>query len=180
MDLRITITDEDTETLEEVTIYQDGSDSEGAAQIVAYLQRTFRTEEGAEDSDEDIKGQREAELLRQLQKTKTKFDAYVTQGDYVLLMRGEQMFKVYIEDDLDTNTEDKSYEAKAIDAWNDDEWRYVGVILAKQCSECGQFKDTVHSLWGIEANMPNLERECADHMLNVANEMIDEYVRTQA
>jgi hypothetical protein len=44
MDLRITIIDENSEILEQVVIYQDGSDSEGAAKIVSFLRQSFMTQ----------------------------------------------------------------------------------------------------------------------------------------
>lgn len=50
MDLRITITDENSDTLEQVTIYQDGSDSEGAAKIIDFIRQEFVIE-GDEECD---------------------------------------------------------------------------------------------------------------------------------
>jgi len=47
MDLKITITDENNDVLAEETIYQDGSDSEGALIIVEYLKENFQVEENA-------------------------------------------------------------------------------------------------------------------------------------
>ena len=44
MDLRITIRDEDDLILDEVTIYQDGSDSDGAARVRAVIQDEFVVE----------------------------------------------------------------------------------------------------------------------------------------
>lgn len=44
MDLRIGIFDENGETLDEVTIYQDGGDGDGTAQIVKYIRQNFMTE----------------------------------------------------------------------------------------------------------------------------------------
>ncbi len=46
MDLRITITDENSDIREQVTIYQDGSDSEGAARIVAWIAAHFTMDTG--------------------------------------------------------------------------------------------------------------------------------------
>ena len=45
MDLRITITDENDEILERVTVYQDGSDREGAAEIIELIEHRFETED---------------------------------------------------------------------------------------------------------------------------------------
>ena len=44
MDLRIKITDEDDEIRGYVTIYQDGSDSEGADKIIDWIKGNFTTE----------------------------------------------------------------------------------------------------------------------------------------
>jgi len=41
MDLRITITDENQDTLWQGTIYQDGSDSEGAVLIAHWIEQRF-------------------------------------------------------------------------------------------------------------------------------------------
>lgn len=51
MDLRIVILDENREILEDVTVYQDGSDREGAAEIVGLIGAVFTLEK--EDGDED-------------------------------------------------------------------------------------------------------------------------------
>ncbi len=45
MDLRVNITDEDGVLLERVVIYQDGSDSEGAKQIVEMIEQRYETKE---------------------------------------------------------------------------------------------------------------------------------------
>lgn len=45
MDLKIIIIDEDEIIVEEVSIYQDGSDSEGAARIVEMLHQEFECED---------------------------------------------------------------------------------------------------------------------------------------
>lgn len=44
MDLRITITDENGDALEDITVYQDGSDSEGAKRIVEMIAGEFQVE----------------------------------------------------------------------------------------------------------------------------------------
>lgn len=41
MDLRIKITDENDDTLQLITVYQDGSDSEGAETIAAFIRASF-------------------------------------------------------------------------------------------------------------------------------------------
>ncbi len=41
MDLRVKITDENGDKLQDVVIYQDGSDSEGAARIATFIRHTF-------------------------------------------------------------------------------------------------------------------------------------------
>ena len=41
MDLRIKITDENNDTLQNITVYQDGSDSEGAETIAAFIRASF-------------------------------------------------------------------------------------------------------------------------------------------
>ena len=41
MDIKITITDENDYELDTIKIYQDGSDSEGAALIRAYIEQAF-------------------------------------------------------------------------------------------------------------------------------------------
>jgi hypothetical protein len=45
MDLRITIRDENDNTLRELTVYQDGSDSEGADTIEDFIRDNFTVEE---------------------------------------------------------------------------------------------------------------------------------------
>lgn len=45
MDLRISITDENGDELESCTIYQDGSDSEGAERIIEMISSEFYIEE---------------------------------------------------------------------------------------------------------------------------------------
>lgn len=49
MDLQVDICDENGDILQTVTIYQDGSDSEGAKQIRDWIVATFDTD----DEDED-------------------------------------------------------------------------------------------------------------------------------
>lgn len=45
MDLRIEIRDENDDVLCELTVYQDGSDSEGADRIEQYIRNNFTVEE---------------------------------------------------------------------------------------------------------------------------------------
>ena len=45
MDLQITIRDENSDVIAEETIYQDGSDSDGALAIVEYLKENFKVED---------------------------------------------------------------------------------------------------------------------------------------
>lgn len=44
MDLRIQISDENDEVLGEVTIYQDGSDSEGTEEIIQWIEQNYQTD----------------------------------------------------------------------------------------------------------------------------------------
>ncbi len=44
MDIKIVITDENEETLDTITIYQDGSDSEETAKIRLWLEANFAVE----------------------------------------------------------------------------------------------------------------------------------------
>jgi hypothetical protein len=44
MDLRITITHENGDTLQRVVVYQDGSDSEGAQRIVDFITQEFKVD----------------------------------------------------------------------------------------------------------------------------------------
>lgn len=61
MDLRIKITDENSDTLQEIVVYQDGSDAEGAERIAKFLRETFTIDSDAvadgtirhEDDDQD-------------------------------------------------------------------------------------------------------------------------------
>lgn len=58
MDLRIVITDENDEALEDIRVYQDGSDADGAAAIAAFIRASF-------DIDSDVTGeQRLADSIR--------------------------------------------------------------------------------------------------------------------
>jgi hypothetical protein len=41
MDLRIKITDENDFVLQDITVYQDGSDSDGAETIAAFIRASF-------------------------------------------------------------------------------------------------------------------------------------------
>ena len=50
MDLRVTITDENQEVLQDVTIYQEGSDSEGAAEIIRLISSAFTIEDNDDDA----------------------------------------------------------------------------------------------------------------------------------
>lgn len=52
MDLRISIVDENDDVLESCTVYQDGSDSEGAARIIEMIRAEFTGFEEEEDSSE--------------------------------------------------------------------------------------------------------------------------------
>lgn len=45
MDLNIIIKDEDGVVLQQVNIYQDGSDSEGAQKVVDFIKDTFKVDE---------------------------------------------------------------------------------------------------------------------------------------
>jgi hypothetical protein len=45
MDLKIVVTDEDEQQTGSITIYQDGSDSEGTKQIIDFVKDNFETEE---------------------------------------------------------------------------------------------------------------------------------------
>lgn len=54
MDLRITIEDDNGDELDRIVIYQDGSDSEGAAEIRKYLEANYRVENDEEDDEEDV------------------------------------------------------------------------------------------------------------------------------
>lgn len=51
MDLRIQIRDENDEVLRELTVYQDGSDSEGADTIAEMIAAEFDVEGENEDDD---------------------------------------------------------------------------------------------------------------------------------
>lgn len=44
MDLRIIVMDENEHTLQDITVYQDGSDSEGAETIAAFIRASFDIE----------------------------------------------------------------------------------------------------------------------------------------
>jgi hypothetical protein len=52
--------------------------------------------------------------------------------------------------------------------WCNDQWRYVGVIVAPVCSCCGEISEGESvSVWGIES-------DCVDYLLEVSEELAGE------
>jgi hypothetical protein len=104
------------------------------------------------------------------------FDTYVCMEDRITIERDGLKYVAHIEFDGDTDVAD--YDGMADDvikAWKNDEWHYVGVVVEPVCPHCDEVSHKKSaSLWGIESNLPGLERQCANYLSYVAHDLVGE------
>jgi hypothetical protein len=63
------------------------------------------------------------------------------------------------------------YSRGQVEAWERDEWRYVGVVLSVSVGDT-EIEPHAVSLWGIECNFPGSDKNA--HLTACANDLLDE------
>jgi len=103
-----------------------------------------------------------------------EFSEYVCIGDTITRTIGDTVYTARVEQDIETrpDTDYDIYTDGQLNAWRNDEWSFVVVVISAERD--GWTKDYISSLCGIEANMPNLEINCADYLTEVAHELMME------
>jgi hypothetical protein len=107
------------------------------------------------------------------------FDTYVCDGDSITIERDGVKYVARIEHDPDTRDGDDEdlYSDEMVKAWLNDEWRFVGVHVEPVCPHCDEVDHKKgQALFGIESNMPGVERECANYLSQVAHELVGQVV----
>lgn len=98
----------------------------------------------------------------------------VMTGDELVIVKGDATYVVRVEEDVDVRPHDYDcYSPEMIEAWENDEWRYVALSVYKQCDECDN-ETHMHGVCGYEANMPGHEFGCALWLTQQAYELVDE------
>ncbi len=101
------------------------------------------------------------------------FNKYVCVGDTSTVEHGKYSITARIEFDHDARPTDyECYEQDEIDAWNNDDWFYCGVVLSVSYNGV-EICDHAASLWGIEANITDDN----NHIAEEANNMLDEALK---
>ena len=100
-----------------------------------------------------------------------QFDSYTCYGDSIRWSKGGFDFTATIVRDEDEKPENSDcYSAKNIAAWKNDEWFFVGVVLA--VSKNGvELSDHAASLWGIDCNFPSRKKNPNLYLSEVAQEL---------
>lgn len=106
-----------------------------------------------------------------------QFNAYAIVGDFITWQAEGFDITARLEADIDTRPENSEcYSKKQIEAWKNDDWFFVGVVLSvsKNGVDLG---DHAVSLWGIDCNFPSRKKnpniylsECALDMQSEALE----------
>jgi len=106
---------------------------------------------------------------------KKNFDKHICIGDTVQFKRDGHEFVARIDYDEDSKPSDVDcYDAAQTKAWQNDEWRFAGVVVMPVCHCCGcPLRDRAHSVWAVEINLPGASAECAKHCDELAREMAD-------
>ena len=118
---------------------------------------------------------------------KNKFDKYACIGDSITIDLGAVQIKARIEQDIDHNIDDDDCHnvdqsvtgcneeqqhklIKAREAWYNNQWEYVGIVLSVWADDIC-IDSHVSSLWGIECNYPNSDNS---YLSEVANDLLSE------
>ncbi len=97
-----------------------------------------------------------------------QFGKYLCDGDSVVCTVDGVTYEARIVHDTDTRIEDYDcYDKEAVDAWNNDEWHYYGLVI--DAERDGWRKEHLASLWGIEGNFPGSDNS---YFLEVANDLL--------
>ena len=82
------------------------------------------------------------------------FNSYAMAGDFIAWESEGYKIKATLHDDTCTHVNDyECYSQEEIQAWKNDEWFYVGVVLSVSCNGI-EIDDHAASLWGIDCNFP--------------------------
>jgi hypothetical protein len=98
-----------------------------------------------------------------------KFDSFVCSGDRRTVNVGPFTVAAVIHYDTETRPTDfDCYLPEQVEAWNRDEWAFVGVVLSVFVDDVCIVEHAA-SLWGIDCNFPGSDNdyisECADDLL---------------
>ena len=110
-----------------------------------------------------------------INQTIPSFNSYAMAGDFIEWMHEGYKIKATLHDDTCTRVNDyECYSQEEIQAWKNDEWFYVGVVLSVSYKGI-KLEDHAASLWGIDCNFPGGNNaylsECA---LEMQEEAIDQ------
>ena len=100
-----------------------------------------------------------------------QFDRYACVGDRIHWSAEGFDFAAFLEADTDTSVDDfDCYSEKTKNAWRNDEWFFVGVVLT--VSRNGVvLSDYTASLWGIDCNFPSRRKNPNWYLSDVARDL---------
>ena len=109
-----------------------------------------------------------------------QFDRYACIGDSITWKKNGFDITATIEADTDSHVNDSEcYSKKQIEAWKNDEWFFVGIVLS--ISRNGvELSGNAASLWGVECNFPSRRKNPNRYLATVAQELESEALKTAA
>lgn len=82
------------------------------------------------------------------------FNSYAMAGDFIAWESEGYTIRATLHNDTDTHVQGfDCYSQEEIQAWKNDEWFYVGVVLSVSYNGI-KLEDHAASLWGIDCNFP--------------------------
>lgn len=88
----------------------------------------------------------------------------------------DTVFCVTLEPDSESHPSDADcYDDDAIAAYDNGDWRYVGVVVYPECDCCGNIDmSKAESIWGVEKDLPGCEQHCREYIAELAIELAEE------
>lgn len=100
-----------------------------------------------------------------------QFDCFALVGESVTWQAEGFDITATLEADFDTHPENSEcYTKKQIEAWKNDDWFYVGVVLSVAKNGVS-LDDHAASLWGVDCNFPSRRKNPNTYLSECAREM---------
>ena len=100
-----------------------------------------------------------------------QFDNYACVGDDIRWEHEGYDFVARLMADIDSHVNDSGcYSKKQIEAWKNDEWFFVGVVVSVSKNNV-ELSDYAASLWGIDCNFPSRKKNTNTYLSEVAHDL---------
>ena len=107
-----------------------------------------------------------------------QFNSYACIGDKISWSKDGFDFVATLAEDSDSHVDDSEcYSKKQIEAWKNDEWFFVGVVVSVAKNSV-MLEDHAASLWGNDCNFPSRKKNPNAYLSEVAQELEGEALET--